>query len=93
MMAHRQHMHGTEPAIDWSRLPVSQTEHRHQVYDVRFCVQPSDEPAPSPAARGPPVRGMAYAYTLVANTGGIGSGSWRNTPTPSPIASAAGAKS
>ena len=34
--AHRQHMHGTEPEIDWSRMPVSQTEHQPQVYDVIF---------------------------------------------------------
>ena len=34
--AHRQRMYGKEPAIEWSRLPVSQTEHQPQVYDVRF---------------------------------------------------------
>ena len=27
MTAHRCRMHGMEPAIDWIRLPVSQTEH------------------------------------------------------------------
>ena len=31
MMAHRRRMHGTEPAIDWSWLPVSQTVHQPQV--------------------------------------------------------------
>ena len=36
MMEHRQRMHGTEPAINWSRLPVSQTDHQPQVYDVIF---------------------------------------------------------
>ena len=36
MTAHRRRMHGTEPKIDWSWLPVSQTVHQPQVYDVRF---------------------------------------------------------
>ena len=36
MMAHRCHMHRTEPEIDWNWLTVSQTEHHPQVYNVRF---------------------------------------------------------
>ena len=36
MTEHRCRMHGTEPAIDWSWLPVSQTVHQSQVYDVIF---------------------------------------------------------
>ena len=36
MTAHFQSMHRTEPAIDCIRLPVSQTEHQPQVYNVRF---------------------------------------------------------
>ena len=36
MMAHQRRMYGTEPVIDWNHLPVSQTEHLPQVYDVIF---------------------------------------------------------
>ena len=36
MMEHCCCMHGVEPAIDWNRLPVSQTEHHPQVYDKSF---------------------------------------------------------
>ena len=36
MMAHLIRLHGTEPLIDWDRLPVSQTEHLPLVYKVRF---------------------------------------------------------
>ena len=35
-MAHCQLMYRTEPAINWIRLPVSQTEHQPQVYNVSF---------------------------------------------------------
>ena len=38
MMAHRRRSHGTEPAIDWSCLPISQTVHQPQVYDVSFLL-------------------------------------------------------
>ena len=36
MTEHRRCMHGNEPAIDWSRLPVSHTVQQLQVYDVSF---------------------------------------------------------
>ena len=36
MTAHRRRMHGTEPAINCICLPVSQTVHQPQVYNVRF---------------------------------------------------------
>ena len=36
MTAHRRHMHCTEPAIDWSWLPVIQTDHQPNVYNVSF---------------------------------------------------------
>ena len=36
MTARIRHKHRTEPAIDWIRLLVSQTEHQPQVYDVIF---------------------------------------------------------
>ena len=36
MTEHRQRMHRTEPSIDWNRLPVSQTEHHPQFYDLIF---------------------------------------------------------
>ena len=36
MTAQRRRMHGTEPAIDWSRLLVSQTVYQPQVYNMRF---------------------------------------------------------
>ena len=34
MTEHRHRMHGTDPEIDWDRLPVSQIEHITQVFDV-----------------------------------------------------------
>ena len=34
MTEHCRRMHGTEPTIDWSQLPVSQAEHQPQVYNV-----------------------------------------------------------
>ena len=46
--------------------------------------------APSLDARNSPARGTAYALTSTGSTGGIGSEYWRNTPTPSLGASAAG---
>ena len=36
MMAHHRRMHGTDPVIDWSRLPGSHTVHQPQVYDASF---------------------------------------------------------
>ena len=36
MTEYRRSMHRTELAIDWSQLPVSQTLHQPQVYDVSF---------------------------------------------------------
>ena len=36
MTAHFRRMHGTEIAINWSRIPVSQTEQQPQVYNVSF---------------------------------------------------------
>ena len=36
MMVYRRRMHEKEPEIDWNHLPVSQTEHLTQVYDIRF---------------------------------------------------------
>ena len=36
MTAHLLHMYGTEPAIKWSHLSVSQTEHQPQMYNARF---------------------------------------------------------
>ena len=36
MTEHRFRMNGTEPVIEWSRLPVSQTVHSPQVYGVIF---------------------------------------------------------
>ena len=34
MTMYRLRMHGTDPEIDWNQLPVSQTEHLPQVFDV-----------------------------------------------------------
>ena len=34
MTAHQRRMHRTEMAIYWNRMPVSQTEHLRQVYNV-----------------------------------------------------------
>ena len=36
MTVHQQHIHGTEPDIDWNRLPVSQMDHIPQAFDVSF---------------------------------------------------------
>ena len=36
MRANHCQMNRTEPAIDWNRLPVSQTDHHTQVYNVSF---------------------------------------------------------
>ena len=36
MIDHLRCLHGNEPAINWDRLPVIQTEHPPQVYEVRF---------------------------------------------------------
>ena len=49
MIAHRRQIHGTEPAIDWNRLPVSETEYHPQVYNVRFpwTAKPFPRPFPS----------------------------------------------
>ena len=35
-MADRRRMQGTEPAVDWIRMPVSLTEHHLQVYNISF---------------------------------------------------------
>ena len=35
-MAHQRRMHRTEPAIDWNRLPVSQTEYLPHAFDIIF---------------------------------------------------------
>ena len=48
MTSHRRRMHGMEPAIDWIRLLVSQTEHQHQVYDVSFLRLTKRCPCPLP---------------------------------------------
>ena len=36
MTEHCRCIHGTDPAIDCSRIPVSQTVHQPQAYDVIF---------------------------------------------------------
>ena len=46
MTAHRWRMHGTEPEIDWNRLPVSQTEHILQVSEISFLKVVSQRPFP-----------------------------------------------
>ena len=48
MTAHHCHMHATEPAINWSRLLVSQIVHQPQVYDVRFPRTMKKCPCPFP---------------------------------------------
>ena len=45
-MSHRQRMHGTDPEIDWNRLPVSKTEHIPQVFDVSSPKVTSQCPCP-----------------------------------------------
>ena len=47
MTVHCRHMHGTDPAIDWSRLPVIHTEHQPQVYDVSLPRATNRCPCPS----------------------------------------------
>ena len=48
MIAHRRQIHGTEMAIDWNRLPVSETEYHPQVYNVRFPLEKKRCPQPIP---------------------------------------------
>ena len=45
-------MHETNPTIDWSRLPVIQTVHQPQVYDVRFLQTTKQCPCPFPGCPG-----------------------------------------
>ena len=52
MTAHRRRMHGTELEIDWSQLPVSQTEHQPQVYNLRFLQSTKRCPCPFPGFPG-----------------------------------------
>ena len=46
MMAHRIRINRTEPEIDWSRIPVSQTEYPPQVYDFSFPKGTTLRPCP-----------------------------------------------
>ena len=57
-----------------------------------FCGRLGYALAPFLVVWGLPTRGIYCAYNLSSSTGGIGSGSWRKIPTPSPGASAAGTK-
>ena len=50
IMVHCRRMHGTEPAIDGSRLPFIQTVHQPQVYDVSF--PRTTEQCPFPGCQG-----------------------------------------
>ena len=50
--AHRCRMHRIDTAIDWSRLPVSQTENQPQVYDVIFPRSKERCPCPLPVCPG-----------------------------------------
>ena len=77
--AHRRSMHRTEPAINWIRMPVSQTKHQLWVYDVRLLRSTNLCPCPFPSCPGPPTRGMVCLLPLEAINLGIGSGSWRST--------------
>ena len=51
-MSHCRRMHQTETAIDWSWLPVSQTVHHPQVYDVSFPRTINQCPLPFPGCPG-----------------------------------------
>ena len=52
MVAYHHRMHGTEPAINWSWLPVSQTEHQTQVYNLSFLRSTKRFPCPFPRCLG-----------------------------------------
>ena len=52
MVAHLRCMYGPEPAIGWSRLPVSHTENQPQEYDVRFPRSTKRFPCPFPSCLG-----------------------------------------
>ena len=69
--AHRCCMHGTEPAIYWNPLRVSQTEQHLQVYNVIFLWTKGGAPAHSPVVRSPLARGMDFDCILAAINGGI----------------------
>ena len=49
---HRCRMHGTESIIDWNQMPVSQTEHQPQVYDMSFPRTTNRCPRPLPSCPG-----------------------------------------
>ena len=92
--AHRRRMHSTDPAINWSWLPVSQTVHQPQLYNVSFPRATKRYPRPFPGCSGSyHIWNLFHLHFNGQHWGGIGSGSWRNTPTPSPGASYAGSKS
>ena len=52
MTAYRFRIHGTNPAIDWSWLPVSQTLYQPQVYNVSFPLMTKRCPLPFPVCPG-----------------------------------------
>ena len=70
MTEHHHCMHGTEPAIDWSRLAVSQMEHQPQVYDVGLYGQLSNALSPYPGPQDSPAHGISCACTLSTSSGG-----------------------
>ena len=60
MMVHRRHLHGTDTAIDWDQLPVSQTELLPQVFEVSFPMVPDKCQYPSQGAKGFLIHGESF---------------------------------
>ena len=52
MKAQHRRMHGTDPSIDWSRIPASQTVHQPQAYDARCPQETKQRPCPLPGRLG-----------------------------------------
>ena len=52
MTSHRFRMQVIDPTIDWSWLPVIQTEHQPQLYNVRFSRSKKCRPRPFPGCPG-----------------------------------------
>ena len=93
MTAHGCCMHGTEPTIDWNRLPVSQTEHHLQVYIGRFLQTTNRCPFPFPGCPWSSCMWNGLRLHFNSQHWGVSIRILEENQNPSPIVSAAGTKS
>ena len=93
MTAYFCRMHGTEPAIDWVRLPFSQTEHQPQVYNVIFLRPKNRFPCPFPGFLGSSHTWNVLRSYFIRQHWGDSISILEEHPNPSPGASAAEDKS